>query len=194
MGQPLKSLHCNYPQHAKSPATFRKELHHETFAKSQGSDNCSPLACSPDPLVTANQPVVVALPHGGVVVACEIAKALHAPLEVLIVRKLGLPWQPEVAVGAIASGDVKILNHKMIEEASIPKGLIDAITRGMNLRNCTGTNIFIRAIAPPSRSTDARSSWLTTASPQAQPSPPLSKRSSASSPPTSSLPCLSPRP
>lgn len=81
------------------------------------------------PLVLADPPVVIALPRGGVPVACEIAKALHAPLDVLIVRKLGVPWQPEVAMGAIASGDVQILNEKMIEDAGISKGLIDAITR-----------------------------------------------------------------
>lgn len=81
------------------------------------------------PLVLAAPPVVVALPRGGVAVACEIAKALHAPLEVLVVRKLGVPWQPEVAFGAIASGNVQILNQKLIEEASISKGLIEAIAR-----------------------------------------------------------------
>jgi predicted phosphoribosyltransferase len=51
--------------------------------------------------------VVLGLPRGGVVVAAEVATALHAPLDVLVVRKLGLPWQPELAMGAIAAvGDV----------------------------------------------------------------------------------------
>ena len=48
-------------------------------------------------------PVVLGLPRGGVVVAAEVAAALHAPLDVLVVRKLGLPWQPELAMGAIAA-------------------------------------------------------------------------------------------
>ena len=51
--------------------------------------------------------LVLGLPRGGVVVAVEVAAALHAPLDVLVVRKLGLPWQPELAMGAIAAvGDV----------------------------------------------------------------------------------------
>ena len=54
--------------------------------------------------------IVLALPRGGVAVAAEVAQALDAPLDVLIVRKLGLPWQPEFAGGAIASGGVLIMN------------------------------------------------------------------------------------
>ena len=81
------------------------------------------------PLLLASPPVVVALPRGGVPVAFEIAKALRAPLEVLVVRKLGVPWQPEVAFGAIATGNVQILNQKLIAEASISKALIEAIVR-----------------------------------------------------------------
>ena len=54
--------------------------------------------------------IVLALPRGGVPVAAEVAHALQAPLDVLVVRKLGLPWQPEFAAGAIASGGVLITN------------------------------------------------------------------------------------
>jgi putative phosphoribosyl transferase len=54
--------------------------------------------------------IVLALPRGGVPVAAEVAKALSAPLDVLIVRKLGMPWQPEFAAGAIAPGGVLVLN------------------------------------------------------------------------------------
>jgi len=53
---------------------------------------------------------VLALPRGGVPVAAEVAQALSAPLDVLIVRKLGMPWQPEFAAGAIAPGGVLVLN------------------------------------------------------------------------------------
>lgn len=56
--------------------------------------------------------IVLALPRGGVPVAREIALALHAPLDVLVVRKLGLPWQPEFAAGAIAPGGVLVLNRE----------------------------------------------------------------------------------
>jgi putative phosphoribosyl transferase len=62
--------------------------------------------------------LVLALPRGGVPVAREIALALQAPLDVLVVRKLGIPWQPEFAAGAIASGGVLVLNHQA--EAEIP--------------------------------------------------------------------------
>jgi putative phosphoribosyl transferase len=63
------------------------------------------LAEAPTPRVTANgmETVVLGLPRGGVVVAVEVAVALGAPLDVLVVRKLGLPWQPELAMGAIAA-------------------------------------------------------------------------------------------
>ncbi|HEU0224597.1 MAG TPA: phosphoribosyltransferase family protein [Steroidobacteraceae bacterium] len=54
--------------------------------------------------------LVLALPRGGVPVAAEIARAIDAPLDVLIVRKLGVPWQPEFAAGAIATGGVLVLN------------------------------------------------------------------------------------
>lgn len=53
---------------------------------------------------------VLALPRGGVPVAWEVARALHAPLDVLVVRKLGMPWQPELAGGAIAAGGVVVMN------------------------------------------------------------------------------------
>jgi putative phosphoribosyl transferase len=62
--------------------------------------------------------IVLALPRGGVPVAREIAHALQAPLDVLVVRKLGIPWQPEYAAGAIAPGGVLVLNHQA--EAEIP--------------------------------------------------------------------------
>jgi putative phosphoribosyl transferase len=55
--------------------------------------------------------IVLALPRGGVPVASEVARALEAPLDVLIVRKLGMPGQPELAMGAIASGGICVLNE-----------------------------------------------------------------------------------
>jgi putative phosphoribosyl transferase len=60
-----------------------------------------------------NDTIVLALPRGGVPVAVEIAQALHAPLDVLVVRKLGLPWQPELAAGAIAPGGVIVMNPEI---------------------------------------------------------------------------------
>ena len=70
------------------------------------------------PLNIAN-PIVLALPRGGVPVAYEIATALHAPLDLLIVRKLGTPSYPELAMGAIASGNIKVLNQHVIQAYGI---------------------------------------------------------------------------
>jgi putative phosphoribosyl transferase len=77
----------------------------------------------------ANRPdlVILALPRGGVPVAFEVAKALNAPLDVFMVRKLGLPWQPELAMGAIASGGVRILNDDIIRAYRVPKTLVDKV-------------------------------------------------------------------
>jgi putative phosphoribosyl transferase len=54
-------------------------------------------------------PVVLALPRGGVPVALEVARALHAPLDLLLVRKIGVPWQPELAVGAVMDGGAPVI-------------------------------------------------------------------------------------
>jgi len=76
------------------------------------------------------RPVVVALPRGGVPVAAEIADRLGAPLDVIVVRKIGLPWQPEFALGAIAEGNVCLLNHALIAEAGLKGAELDpAIAR-----------------------------------------------------------------
>lgn len=63
--------------------------------------------------------VVLGLPRGGVPVAYEVAKALHAPLDVLIVRKLGVPWQRELAFGAIGEGGVRVLNDDVIRSCGL---------------------------------------------------------------------------
>src|SRR6266702_1994254 len=57
--------------------------------------------------------VVLGLPRGGVPVAAEVAQALGAPLDVLLVRKLGVPFQPELGVGAIGEGGVRVLNNEV---------------------------------------------------------------------------------
>jgi putative phosphoribosyl transferase len=64
-------------------------------------------------------PVVVGLPRGGVPVATEVASALHAPLDIIVVRKLGCPWHPELGVGAIAEGGVRVINHALVRELEI---------------------------------------------------------------------------
>lgn len=63
--------------------------------------------------------MVLALPRGGTPVAYEVAKALHAPLDVLVVRKLGVPWNPEFAMGAIASGGERLIDDMLVRELGI---------------------------------------------------------------------------
>ncbi len=77
----------------------------------------------------ANRPdvVVLALPRGGVPVAYEVAHALDAPLEVFLVRKLGVPGQEELAMGAIATGNVRVLNEDVVDYLGIPDNLIDRV-------------------------------------------------------------------
>ena len=64
-------------------------------------------------------PVVLGLARGGVPVAFEIARALGAPLDVFVVRKLGVPAQPELGMGAIAEGGARVLNREMVAEAGV---------------------------------------------------------------------------
>ena len=70
--------------------------------------------------------IVLALPRGGVPVAYEVAKALHAPLDVFIVRKIGLPGAEEFAVGAIASGGVRLLDEDVIQRYGVSRAAVDA--------------------------------------------------------------------
>jgi predicted phosphoribosyltransferase len=73
--------------------------------------------------------VVLALPRGGVPVAYEVARALEAPLDVFLVRKLGVPGHRELAMGAIASGGVRVLNTDVVNWYRIPKPVIDEVAR-----------------------------------------------------------------
>ena len=72
--------------------------------------------------------IVLALPRGGVPVGFEIAQALHVPLDVIVVRKLGVPGQEELAMGAIATGGICILNKDVVQFLNIPDEVIDDIT------------------------------------------------------------------
>ena len=73
--------------------------------------------------------VVLALPRGGVPVAYEVARELDAPLDIFVVRKLGVPGQREVAMGAIASGGVRVLDPHVVDWYGIPAAAIEAIAR-----------------------------------------------------------------
>ncbi len=73
--------------------------------------------------------VVLALPRGGVPVGFELARALHAPLDVFVVRKLGVPGHPELAMGAIASGGVRVLNDDVVKWYGLSDAAIDEVAR-----------------------------------------------------------------
>jgi putative phosphoribosyl transferase len=73
--------------------------------------------------------VVLALPRGGVPVAYEVASELHAPLDVLLVRKLGVPGQEELAFGAIASGGIRFINSDVVAALAISPETIAAVAR-----------------------------------------------------------------
>ncbi len=72
--------------------------------------------------------LVLALPRGGVPVGYEVARALGAPLDVFVVRKLGVPWQPELAMGAIASGGTRVMNAEVLHGVGITEQEIEMIT------------------------------------------------------------------
>ena len=78
----------------------------------------------------ANRPdvLVLALPRGGVPVGYEVAKALNVPLDVFLVRKLGVPGHEELAMGAIASGGVRVLNNEVVQAWHISPDVIEAVT------------------------------------------------------------------
>ncbi|MGH7615660.1 MAG: phosphoribosyltransferase [Gemmatimonadaceae bacterium] len=78
--------------------------------------------------LAGDQVLVLALPRGGVPVGAEIAHALHAPLDVFNVRKLGVPWHEELAMGAIAAGGVRVLNSDVIITAGVSTSDVQQVT------------------------------------------------------------------
>jgi predicted phosphoribosyltransferase len=75
-----------------------------------------------------DRPLVIALPRGGVPVAAEVATRLRAPLDVLVVRKLGHPQQPELGLGAITEGNLQILNQRLITKLGVTPEQLDGVT------------------------------------------------------------------
>jgi putative phosphoribosyl transferase len=72
-------------------------------------------------------PVVVGLPRGGVEVADEVAKALGAPLEIVVVRKVGAPGQPELGIGAVGSGGVVYINQPLVDRMGVSPGALERL-------------------------------------------------------------------
>ena len=85
------------------------------------------LAKALDNYANRSDVIVLALPRGGVPVAYEVARALNAPLDVFLVRKLGVPGYEELAMGAIATGNVRVLNEALVKDLRIPANWIDQI-------------------------------------------------------------------
>ena len=92
--------------------------------------------------------LVLALPRGGVPVGYEVAQALNASLDVFVVRKLGVPGHEELAMGAIASGGVRVLNGSVVEGLRIPDDVIDAVA-GQELRELERRERAYRDDRPP---------------------------------------------
>ncbi|HWN94017.1 MAG TPA: phosphoribosyltransferase family protein, partial [Methylomirabilota bacterium] len=76
-----------------------------------------------------NDVVVLALPRGGAPIGFEVARALHVPLDVFLVRKLGVPQYEELAMGAIASGGTRVLNESVVERLRITADQIEEVSR-----------------------------------------------------------------
>jgi putative phosphoribosyl transferase len=92
--------------------------------------------------------LVLGIPRGGVPVAYEVAKALSAPLDVIVVRKLGFPGAEELAMGAIASGGVRVLNERVLSEMPVPQDVIDEVA-ARELRELERRERAFRGDRPP---------------------------------------------
>jgi Predicted phosphoribosyltransferases len=101
-----------------------------------------PAANSPpcSPRYLDQKPVVLALPRGGVPVGYEVSKALEAPLDVLLVRKIGAPAHPELAIGAVVDGanPQVVLNEQIVQKLGIGEEYIKSEERGSSPRSSAG--------------------------------------------------------
>jgi putative phosphoribosyl transferase len=93
--------------------------------------------------------IVLALPRGGVPVGFEVARALGAPLDVFLVRKLGLPGQPELAMGAIADGGVQVLHDELVEQLQISEEAIEQVAAEEREELRRQEAVFRQGRAPP---------------------------------------------
>jgi putative phosphoribosyl transferase len=118
--------------------------------------------------------VILALPRGGVPIGLEVARALHAPLELFIVRKLGVPMQEELAMGAIASGGTLVLNENVVKQLRITREQLDAV-RAREIRELERREHAFRPIILPSVWPAASAFWWMMVS---RPAPRCAPRSS----------------
>lgn len=91
---------------------------------------------------------VLGLPRGGVPVAAEVAAGLGAPLDVLVVRKLGVPGHPELAMGAIATGGVRVMNDELVRSLDLAPAAVDDVVRA-ELRELERRELAYRGDRPP---------------------------------------------
>jgi predicted phosphoribosyltransferase len=91
--------------------------------------------------------LILALPRGGVPVGFEVAQTLHLPLDIFLVRKLGVPGQEELAMGAIAMGDVEVLNENIVQQLGISREIIDEIKQ-QQLKVLQHRNLLYRENRP----------------------------------------------
>jgi predicted phosphoribosyltransferase len=106
----------NVPQVSSQPFTNRAEAGELLAARFAG-------------LADRGDVIVLGLPRGGVPVGYQVARSLRVPLDVFVVRKLGVPGHEELAMGAIASGGVRLLNHEVVDALGIPGAVIDEVAR-----------------------------------------------------------------
>lgn len=72
------------------------------------------------------RPIILGLPRGGVPVAAEVAALLRAPVDIIVVRKIGCPWQPELGMGALAEGGVEVINMPLVRELGVTRDELHA--------------------------------------------------------------------
>jgi predicted phosphoribosyltransferase len=93
--------------------------------------------------------IVLGLPRGGIPVAYEVASCLAAPLDVFVVRKLGVPGHPELAMGAIAGGGIEVLSRDLIRALGVPESLVEQVTRRERVE-LERREVLYRGSRPPS--------------------------------------------
>jgi putative phosphoribosyl transferase len=94
--------------------------------------------------------LILVLPRGGVPVGAEIARALHAPVDVFVVRKLGVPWNPELAMGAVATGGVRVLDEETIHTLAISREEIAKVAEGEEIELERREQAYRGGRVPPS--------------------------------------------
>jgi predicted phosphoribosyltransferase len=99
-------------------------------------------------LPALDRPIVLGLPRGGVPVAAAVAAAVGAPFDVFVVRKLGLPAQPELAMGAVASGGAQVLNDDVLREAAVPPSVLDQVIARERAEVAARERIYRRGRGP----------------------------------------------